>query len=114
MKSVYYTFTTWNDGERAAGFGGGRQAVMVRQPAPKARQAGGDNVIDLSAWRPAGEESWDEPEELDRECAPEGAGPESSARRVRRSHSARVYWELASILGVAGVLVALLVRVLAF
>lgn len=116
MKSVTYTFTTWEDGERAAGFDGsldsGRQAVVVRQPSRKARALGGDNVIDLAAWRCANRELWDEPEP---EYAVEEEAPEAPARRARRSHrGAYIDPELVSILGVVGVLAALVVRVLAF
>lgn len=115
MKSAYYTFTTWSDGRQAAGFDGGQQAAIVRQPVQKARALGGDNVIDLAAWRAANRELWDEPEEAGWEYAMEEAGLEAPAPRVRRSHR-RVYIdpELVAILSVVGVLAALVVRVLAF
>lgn len=115
MKSVYYTFTTWGDGQQAAGFDGsldgGRQAAMVRRPNQKARALGGDNVIDLDAWRAANRELWDEPGEY----TPEEAQTAPPARRARRSHrGAYVDPELFAILGVVGVLAALMVRVLMF
>lgn len=116
MKSAYYTFTAWDEGQLAAGFGGGldngRQAVILRQPAQKTRSLGGDNVIDLAAWRAANQEQWDEPGQ-----EYEGAAPELDipAPRARRSRSrAALYSEFASILAVAGVALALMVRVLAF
>lgn len=114
MKSAYYTFTTWNEGQQAAGFSGGQQAAIVRQPVQKARALGGDNVIDLAAWRAANRELWDEPE-ADGEYAVEEAELEAPVRRVRRSHR-RVYIdpELVAILSVVGVLAALVARVLAF
>ena len=116
MKSAYYTFTAWDEGQLAAGFGGGldnsRQAVILRQPAQKARSLGGDNVIDLAAWRAANQGQWDEPSQEYEAAVPELDIP---APRARRSHRrARLYSELASTLAVAGVALALLVRVLAF
>ncbi|MBD5084256.1 MAG: hypothetical protein HDT33_04120 [Clostridiales bacterium] len=120
MKSVTYTFTTWDDSQRAAGFDGeldsGRQAVMVRKSGVRpCRMPGGDNVIDLAAWRAANQELWEEQSELEPEYAVEEAEPEAPARRVR-SRRRRVYIdpELAFIVGVVGVLAALLIRVLAF
>lgn len=115
MKSVYYTFTTWGDGERAAGFDGGHQAAIVRQPVRKDRATGGDNVIDLAAWRAANRELWEERPEADWEYAAEEAERSAPAPRARRSRR-RVYIdpELAAIVGVVGVLTALMLRVLIF
>lgn len=112
MKSAYYTFTAWNENQMAAGFGSGldsgRQAAIIRQPAQNARPTGGDNVIDLAAWRAANQELWDEPRQEEPEL-------EIPAPRMRRSHSrARLYSEFASILAVAGVALALMVRMLVF
>ena len=56
MKTVHYTFTTWNESAMASGFDGAgtaRQAALIREPQRKARTLGGDNVIDLTAWRAA-------------------------------------------------------------
>ena len=119
MKSAYYTFTTWDGCEQAAGFdgglGSGHQAAIVRQPGQKARALGGDNVIDLAAWRAANRELWDEPEELAQKCVPEEAAPELPVRRARRSRrGAYIDPELFSILGVVGVLAVLVIRVLLF
>ena len=118
MKSVYYTFTTWNDCEQAAGFDGsvdsGRRAVMVRQPSQDTRVRGGDNVIDLAAWRAANQELWEEQSELEPEYTVEAAEPEAPARRVRRRRRAHIDPELFAILGVVGVLAALMIRVLLF
>ena len=117
MKSVYYTFTTWSDCEQAAGFDGsvdnGRRAVMVRQSGRQGRTPG-DNVIDLAAWRAANQELWEEQSELEPEYALEEAEPEAPARRVRSRRRAHVDPELFAILGVVGVLAALMVRVLLF
>ncbi len=116
MKSAYYTFTTWEQGQLAAGFGGGldsgRQSVIVRQPAQKARPAGGDNVVDLAAWRAANQELWGEAGQD--AYAQEEPAVEVPAPRVRRSRAARAYSELASILAVAGTALALLAWVLLF
>ncbi|MDE6260124.1 MAG: hypothetical protein K2M42_04575 [Oscillospiraceae bacterium] len=118
MRSVTYTFTTWDGGQRAAGFdgalGSGRQAVMVRQLGRQGRPVE-DNVIDLTAWRAANQELWEEQSELEPEYALEEAERPTPACRAR-SRRRRVYIdpELASIVGVVGVLVTLMVRVLAF
>ncbi|MBD5099500.1 MAG: hypothetical protein HDT35_08170 [Clostridiales bacterium] len=119
MKSAYYTFTTWNDGERAAGFDGaldsGRQVVMVRQSGRQGRTPSGDNVIDLAAWRAANQELWEEQSELEPEYSMEEAEPVAPARRVRsRRRRAYVDPEMLAILSVVGVLVTLVVRVLVF
>lgn len=122
MKTTYYTLTTWDDGAMAAGFdspaGGGRHPAMVRQSGEQARRANEDNVIDLNAWRAANldlfqEETADgpdwnggEPEE------PELVLPEPRARRDHRR--AMCAAELAATLAVAGVAVALMLRVLMF
>ncbi len=110
MKSVHDTFAIWDGGERAAGFegslDGGHQAAAGRAP-------GRDNVIDLAAWKAANRELWEEPEGPGPECAE--AAPEPPARRARRSRRrAYIDPELFSILGVAGVLAALMARVLVF
>ncbi|MDE6282000.1 MAG: hypothetical protein K2M15_09520 [Oscillospiraceae bacterium] len=119
MKSVTYTFITWNGGQRAAGFDGaldsGRQVVMVRQSGRQGRTPGGNNVIDLTAWRAATQELWEEQSELEPEYNLEEAGPETPVRRARsRRWRAHVDPELLAILSVVGVLAALVVRVLAF
>jgi len=108
MKSVHETFPVWDGGERAAGFDGsldsGRQAA-IRAPR--------NNVIDLAAWKAANRELWEEPEGFGPEYSE--AAPEPPARRARRSRRrAYVDPELFSILGVVGVLAALMARVLVF
>ena len=121
MKTAYYTFTVWEDNAMAAGFDGGaasRQAMLVRQPEEQARRTGGDNVIDLNAWRADDEaERWAEAqdgpgwagEELDE---PEPAAP---APRPRRDHRrAMLIAELVSTVCVAAVAAALILRILAF
>lgn len=117
MKTAYYTFTTWDDNAMAAGFDGAassRQTAMERQPEGRVRHTGGDNVIDLSAWRAA------EPDELQDELDwddVEGDEPEPvlPPARPRRDHRrAMVAAELLSTLCVAAVAVVLIVRVLTF
>jgi len=107
MKSAHETVPVWDDNERAAGFDGsldsGRQAAAIRAP-------GRDNVIDLAAWKAANRELWEEPEGFGQEYAE--AAPALPARRHRRR--AYVDPELFAILGVAGVLAALVARVLVF
>lgn len=118
MKNAYDTFITWNEGGLAAGFGGGmdsgRRAATVRQPARKAQEPGGDNVIDLTAWRPAGQELWEGQSELGPEYAVEGPEEEQPARRARRGRAAYLDPELLATLSVIGVLAALMVRILMF
>ena len=120
MKSAYYTFTTWSDSQKAAGFDGspdsGRQSMMVRQPDVQPYwMPGGNNVIDLAAWRAANRELWEEQSELDPEYALEEAERPAPARRTRRGRRrAYVDPELFAILGVVGVLAALMIRVLLF
>ena len=119
MKSVTYTFTTWDNGQRAAGFDGaldsGRQVVMVRQSGRQGRTPSGDNVIDLAAWRAANQELWDEQSELEPEYSMEEAEPVAPARRVRsRRRRVHIDPELAAIVMVVGVLAALMIRVLVF
>ena len=119
MKSAYDTFTTWHGCEQAAGFAGsldsGRQAAVVRGSSQKAQALGGDNVIDLAAWRAANRELWDEPGEPAQKRVPEEAAPELPVRRARRSRrSAYIDPELFAILGVVGVVAVLVIRVLLF
>lgn len=123
MKTTYYTFTTttWDDGTMAAGFGGApssRRVVTVRRPEELSRRIGGDNVIDLSAWRAS------EPEELapslqdEPDWAPEELEeplPDLPAPRPRRDHHrAMLIAELVSTLCVAAVAAVLILRVLTF
>lgn len=120
MNTAYYTFTTWNEGTMAAGFdgaaGGGRQAAMVRQPGGKARALGGDNVIDLTAWRAAnletcGEEGTDGAAWSEEEGAEELSVP---APRPRKSRRAAFMAEMASTVSVAAAALAVILRVVAF
>ena len=122
MKTTYYTFTAWNGGAMAAGFdsgaGGGRQAAMVRRTEEPARPVGGDNVIDLNAWRCANPElRREEPAEERHWVDGEPAEPEPvlPAPRVRRDHRrVMLAAELASTLSVVAVAAALILRVLTF
>ena len=127
MKTAHYTFTTWNESAMASGFGGAgaiqQSSLILEREAPrKARSLGGDNVIDLAAWRAAnlvetaeefetpdwaeeGEE-WEE-----REAEPELAIP---APRPRKSRRTAVLSELISTAGVAAAALAIILRVVAF
>lgn len=117
MNTAYYTLTTWNGGAMAAGFDGAagctRQAAMVRQSGRR----GGDNVIDLTAWRAAnletcGGESTDGAAWSDDEAA-EGE-LSVPAPRPRKSRRAAFMAELASTAGVAAAALAIILRVVAF
>lgn len=122
MKTTYYTLTTWDDGAMAAGFdspaGGERHLVMVRQPGEQARRVKEDKVIDLYAWRAANLDLFQEETADGRDW--DGGEPEEPelvlpAPRVRRDHRrAMCVAEFAATLAVAGVAVALMLRVLMF
>ncbi len=120
MKTVHYTFTTWNESAMASGFDGAgtaRQAALIREPQRKARTLGGDNVIDLTAWRAANLlEAEEEPlEELDW-TGEEREEPELyiPAPRPRKSRRAAVAAELAATVSVAAAALAVILWVLAF
>ena len=125
MKTTYYTLTTWDDGAMAAGFdraaGGECQQATVCQPEKRTRPVGGDNVIDLNAWRCANpelcwKETVDEPYWGDGEPE-EPKEPELvlPAPRGRRDHRrAMCAAELAATLAVAAAALALMLRVLMF
>lgn len=122
MNTAYYTFTTWSGGAMAAGFdGGARQAAMVRQ---SRRAQGGDNVIDLSAWRAAnpelcpeegaGQDGWAGEAGWAEEACLEEAELALPAPRPRRSRRAAFAAELASTLSVAAAALAIILRVAVF
>lgn len=120
MKTAHYTFTTWNESAMASGFdGAGRvhQTALVREPQRKAKALGGDNVIDLTAWRAANllEDGEELPEELDWSGG-EQEGPElySPAPRPRKSRRAAVAAELAATVSVAVAALAVVLWVLVF
>lgn len=126
MKTDYYTLITRDDLstggglEKAAGEEG--QAVWVRQPGqrPQARR-GGNNVIDLAAWKARreletleqAEDAWEEADELTWLLEADGI-PAVPARRPRRAHPTLPLRELAATLSVAGAAAALVLHVLAF
>ena len=126
MKTAHYTFTTWNERAMASGFDGagtaGRQAALVREPQQPARPVGGDNVIDLTAWRAANlAMPEEEPEELEWDGGDDGgdggeAEPELllPAPRLRKSRRAALVAELVSTASVVVVTLAIILRVLAF
>ena len=128
MKTDYYMLTTRDvlsmGGELEKAAGEGRQAVWVRQPEQRPRAGrGGNNVIDLAAWKAqreleapeqagGAEEAWDEADEL--AWLPEtDVTPAVPARRPRRAHPALPLRELAATLSVAGAAAALVLHVLA-
>ena len=122
MKTAHYTFTTWNERAMASGFDGagaaGRQGALVREPQRPARPVGGDNVIDLTAWRAANlAMPEEEPEELEWDGGDDGEGePELHlpAPRPRKSRRAALVAELGSTASVVVVTLAIILRVLAF
>lgn len=122
MKTISYTFTTWDDGALAAGFDGAAspsRGVLIRQPEARVRRAAEEKVIDLNSWRAANlEQLRAEPEEeqaeplWEEEALPEVEPP--APRQRRNHHRARFVAELASTLAVAGAAAALMLRVLLF
>lgn len=135
MKTVYYMLTTQDalalgEGlEKAAG--GERQIAWVRQPERRTQvRRGGNNVIDLAAWRAERAMEQDAPEGADWLDETDGAWPEEGpellcgedeaaarpVRRSRRDHTRRGWLrgELAATLSVAGATAALVLWVLAF
>ena len=124
MKTSYYTFTTWNEGAMASGFDGAavetRQCLMVREPEQKGRSLGGDNVIDLTAWRATNplEQAQDEPECADLDWSEEALEePElvqEPVRRARRNHDVAFAAELAATLSVVAAAVMLMIRIVLF
>lgn len=122
MKTAHYTFTTWSESAMASGFdgaGASRQAALIREPERKARTLGGDNVIDLTAWRAANlmmpEEEEDESgwsgEEYEEEAEPELYIP---APRPRKSRRAAFLAELTATVSVAAAALAVILWVVAF
>ena len=111
MNTAYNTLTTWSGGAMAAGFDGtadaGRRSALVRQGG---RARGGDNVIDLTAWRAANLEACGE-ESADGTAAEELSMP---APRPRKSRRAAFWAELASTVSVAAAALAIILRVAVF
>ncbi|MCI8840140.1 MAG: hypothetical protein HFF25_06720 [Oscillospiraceae bacterium] len=117
MNTAYYTLSTWGGGAMAAGFDGtadaGRRSALVRQGG---RARGGDNVIDLNAWRAANLEAWADGEAYAAAEGAEAEEPELSvpAPRPRKSRRAALLAEAASTVCVAAAALAIILRVVAF
>lgn len=127
MKTAYYMLTTQDAVslgkhlEKAAGEE--RQTVWVRQPEQRAQvRRGGDNVIDLAAWKARKEEEeleqagWEDGE--DAEDALDwllelAETPEVPARRPRREHPT-LRGELAAALSSVGAAAAMVLQFLSF
>ena len=118
MNTAYYTLTTWSGGAMAAGFGGPagdiRQTAVVRQ---SGRARGGDNVIDLTAWRAANLEACGEKGTDGTAWDDAGTAAEElsmPAPRPRKSRRAAFWAELASTVSVAAAALAIILRVAVF
>lgn len=118
MKTVHYTFTTWNERAMASGFDGAtavHQAALIPQ---KARTLGGDNIIDLSAWRAANLLEEDDPLE-ERDWADEGYEEREEPElyvpvsRPRKSRRAAVAAELIATVSVVAAALAVILGMLA-
>lgn len=122
MKTVHYTFTTWNESAMASGFDGAaavHQSALIPQRPQKSRTLGGDNVIDLTAWRAANlledeEEPLEEPDWAG-EAYEEREEPELyiPAPRPRKSHRAAVAAELIATVSVVAAALAVILGMLA-
>lgn len=106
MNTIYVTQDMWEG--RAMGRAVGE--TQCRRPTAAARE---DKVIDLTAWKA---ENLVELEELDEPESGLGLyeGRELVRRRRRRHDSALVKGELAATLSVAGLMLAMMIRVLVF
>lgn len=117
MNTAYYTLSTWGGGAMAAGFDGTADAGRARPAAPRRSGArGGDNVIDLNAWRAANLEAWADGEAYAAAEGAEAEEPELSvpAPRPRKSRRAALLAEAASTVCVAAAALAIILRVVAF
>ena len=125
MKTVHYTFITWNNRALAAGFDSGlgedHGSALIRRTAgsPDAQREG--KVVDLNVWQQAAnqDESPEEAEDLLWESGEpvweaELVEEPLPAPRSRRSERAMLAAELVSTLSVVAAAVALIVRVLTF
>lgn len=128
MKTAYYMLTTQDALRSDHGLdkasGEGHQAVWIRQPGQRTSRGpvGGDNVIDLAAWKAAreqealeqaGQTDWDEAEDeldwlLDLEL---DEAPVIPARRPRREHPT-LRGELAAALSAVGATAAMVLQAL--
>ena len=115
MNTAYYTFTSWTDGRLAAGFGGGldgtRRTSVTEERPRGTRPTGGDNVIDLSAWRAANLSAFEEEPD---QAAEELSEPDIPAPRPRKSRRAALAAELISTASVALAALVIIVQVLTF
>lgn len=119
MKTSVYTFVAWDERAMAAGAdcaARSRQTALI--PQREERGLGGDNVIDLNAWRAAEPEEFTAPaeDELDRGAGePKESWPDLPAPRARRDHCRTLMAaELLSTLAVAVAALAIILRMLAF
>lgn len=114
MKTAYFTLTTQDALEQAAGEGAG--ALWVRTP-PAPRGAG--KVIDLAAWKARKEQealeedAWTEEDELAWLLETEELPPPPE-RRPRRAHPSLPLRELAATLSAVCAAAALVLWALAF
>ena len=109
MSTIYFTQAMWEERTMDHAVGETRQ-TPVRCPGGAACAGREDKVVDLAAWKA---ENLVEPEEQESGLASYG-GRELVRRRRRRHNSALLKGELVATLSVAGVMLAMIVRVLVF
>ena len=107
MKTVHYTFTSWDGGATADGLDNGlsegRQTAMTRRADGRTAR-GGNKVIDLNVWRATDlDEHQEEPDK-----------PPVFTPRPRGGRRSMPVSELVCTLSVAAAALALILRVLTF
>lgn len=128
MKTAYYMLTTQDTvslgGSLEKAAGEEHQAVWVRQPEQRTQvRRGGDNVVDLAAWKAQKEQEaleqagWTDEDEAESELdwlLDLNETPAVPARRPRREHPTLLRSELAATLSVVGATAAMILQFLAF
>ena len=112
MSTIYFTQAMWEERTMDHAVGETRQ-TPVRCPGGTACAGREDKVVDLAAWKAENLVELDEPEEQESGLA-SYEGRELVRRRRRRHNSALLKGELVATLSVAGVMLAMIVRVLVF
>ena len=117
MKTIQFTQTMWDsrtaDAHLDRAVGDTRQDALCR-PAGPAR-AGEGKVIDLAAWKAENLVELDGPQAEEPESGlAQYEGRELVRRRRRKHAAAQARAELAATLSVAGLMIAMILRVLVF
>lgn len=124
METINYTLTARGivaEGELEQVAGGARRVMLVRSKKSEGRQVGGDNVIDLAAWKAHREEvRWLQTDgeeaawKADDQLEPDEVLDTAPSRRERRTHTALLTGEILATLSVIAVAAALVMRIILF